>query len=123
MLTLAVKCLTDRAWRGNLLSHKRDYWRQASRAARVASVLIRISSFQLSNCDPRKHTKRHEQKLICRFVSFRGSVAWQADLSYLVPCEERNNLTSLVSLRFRNLEAGHESFGVMCEADAVHAVS
>jgi len=27
------------------------------------------------------------------------------------------------SLRFRHLEAGHEAFGVMCEADAVHAVS
>ena len=25
-------------------------------------------------------------------------------------------------LRRRNLQPGHESFGVMCEADAVHAV-
>jgi hypothetical protein len=29
----------------------------------------------------------------------------------------------LVKLRFRDREAGHESFSVMCEAEAVHAVS
>jgi len=28
-----------------------------------------------------------------------------------------------VELRFRDLEAGNECFRVMCEADAVHAVS
>ena len=29
----------------------------------------------------------------------------------------------MVKLRFRYREPGHESFGVMCEADTVHAVS
>jgi hypothetical protein len=28
-----------------------------------------------------------------------------------------------LKLRFRDLEAGHEGLGVMCEADAVHAIS
>ena len=30
---------------------------------------------------------------------------------------------TLVELRLRDLEASHNRFGVMCEADAVHAVS
>ena len=94
---------------------------RAIRGAKRIGLLVFIA--RLGNSQPRTLMTTVYSQVDHNYYSFLTGASAEP-FTLLISSRHKLRLDDLVqtSLRFRDLEAGHECFCIMCEADAVHAV-